>query len=201
MGRAKVNRVLVLVSLLGAVVAACTGGGGSGGASPASRCQDFLSLTSDCYASAGQPLPINTAACGDTSALDSRTLAEIDCALASRDAYCRTITAAASRDASAAVSLAADPEIVKLNACIASEITVSPCKDAIVVLGNCGVAYGFAPDCPAQNAAVAKCIVDNPTGACAAYRPREAGTTYPPEATAFQQCQIDASRAALDAGR
>lgn len=41
---------------------------------------------------------------------------------------------------------------------------------------------------------MAKCILDNPTGACAIYAPREGGTTLPPEYQTFQQCQIDAAK-------
>jgi hypothetical protein len=177
---------------------ACTGGGGSGSSgTPANRCADFLALTSDCSARGGRPIPNNSAACSE-AALDDRTLAQVDCALASPDAYCRSLIAAFSRDASAISPN--DPELIKLNACSAAKITASPCKEAIQVLAECGAGIGFAPDCSSQSAVLAKCVVDNPVGACATYRPRQAGTALPPEAQKFQQCQIDGSRALLDAG-
>jgi hypothetical protein len=198
-----VARVVVLVTLVGGAVtaaSACSGGGGSpGSGGSGNECQDFFNLTNDCYSRAGKQLNANPAACSNAGALDEQTLAEIQCALASPDAYCKSIGAVASLDA-ASLS-ATDPEIVKLNACTASHNTASPCKEAILALANCGVGFGFAPDCPAESAPMAKCIVDNPTGACAAYGQRPAGTALPPEAQAFQQCQLDASRAALDASR
>jgi hypothetical protein len=197
--------VLAVASVVVAASVACSGGGGSGGGAgggtPADRCEQFISLTNDCYSSTGstQKPNFNPAACSDPSALDPQMLAEIDCAVASPDAYCKTLGLATSSsiDASAAIGLAKDPEVIKLNACVASSTTASPCKEAINVLANCGVGYGFATDCPGPNAALAKCINDNPTGACAAYT---AGQAASAEAQAFQKCQIDATRALLDAG-
>ena len=61
-------------------------------------------------------------------------------------------------------------------------------------LGECGGTSYFRPDCSGRDAALAKCVLDNPAGACALYAPREAGTTFPPEAQTFQQCQIEASK-------
>jgi hypothetical protein len=41
---------------------------------------------------------------------------------------------------------------------------------------------------------MAKCILDNPVGACGLYAPREGGTQLPPETQTFQQCQIEAAK-------
>ena len=190
--------VALSLSLVGAVsgTSACDGGGS---AAPEDRCAQFMNLTAECYARAGETRMTNSAACGNAAALDPRTLAQIDCALASRDAYCRTITAAVSRDAGG-IS-ATDPEIVRLNACTMSGMTASPCKEAILTLADCGVAIGFLQDCSGQSGVSARCITENPKGACALYAKREPGAALPPEAQTFQQCQLVGTRALLDAGR
>jgi len=61
-------------------------------------------------------------------------------------------------------------------------------------LGECGGTYYFGPECSGRYAAQAKCILDNPTGACALYAPREGGASFPPEAQTFQQCMTDAQK-------
>jgi hypothetical protein len=178
-----------------AAIVAC-----SGGSSPQDDCKQFLQLTQDCFAKGGQTIGVNTAACDDPANLDDRTRAQISCSLQHQAAYCATIAASASRDAGAIDPR--DPELVKLNACVAAATVASPCKDAILALADCGAALGFAPDCSGASAALAQCVLDHKAGACSLYTPREAGaTSLGPDEQAFQQCQIDAQRAALDASR
>jgi len=184
---------LVLAGVSGVAVAVgCSSGGSGGGAGatdPASECREFFSLSQDCYARAGQEFKANAAACDDTSRLDERTLGQIECALQSREAYCNTIIAVYSRDASAISPT--DPEVVKLNACTAAKSTVPPCRDAVMALADCGVAYNFAPDCTGPSAAMAKCITDNTKGACDLYARRDSSSA---EAKTFQTCQIEAAK-------
>src|SRR5205085_6350182 len=129
------------------------------------------SLSQDCYSRAGQEFKGNAAACDDTSQLDERTLGQIECALQSRDAYCNTIIAVYSRDASAISPK--DPEVVKLNSCTAAKSTVPPCRDAILALADCGVAYNLPPDCTGPSAARARCVSDSTMCACDLYAQRE----------------------------
>jgi hypothetical protein len=109
---------------VGGVAAGCEGGGGStgggaGGSDPKSQCEEFLTLTNECYAKAGGSPPANPAACSDTSALDHQALGQIECTLASKDAYCRAIAFAVTRDAS--VLSGNETELVKLNTCTAAK--------------------------------------------------------------------------------
>lgn len=188
--------LLALVALL-----ACSGGGGTlgGTASPADECKDFLQLTSDCFAQGGRQVGTNPAACDDPNAIPENQRGQITCALQYRDAYCKTIAASASRDAGAIDPRA--PDMVKLNACYAASTLAAPCKDAVLALSDCGVAYGFGT-CTPQAAAMATCILADTKAACSLYgRTAASGTTLSPAEQALQKCQLDAQRAALDAGR
>ena len=131
-------------------------------------------------------------ACNDPSLLDERTRGQIECALASRNAYCNSLVAGLTRDAGAID--VRDPEIVKLNQCNAEKTTTGECRLAVQKLGECGGTAYFRPECSGRDAALAKCVLDNPTGACAIYAPREAGSTLPPEYQTFQQCQVEAAK-------
>jgi hypothetical protein len=191
----------VTVSLASAIavglVVACSssgGGGSSGGipADPVAQCQQFFTLTQDCYAKAGQQFPGNSANCQNTAALDERTQGQIVCALESPNAYCNALVAGLTKDAGA-LNLN-DPELRKLNQCNAEKTTTGDCRLAVQKLGECGGTYYFPPECTGRNAAMAKCILDNPTGACALYAPREGGTMLPPEAQTFQQCLTEAAK-------
>lgn len=181
------------------VVMACSSGGGGGGASsgaipadPVAQCQQWFSLTQDCYAKAGQQFPGNAANCQNTAALDERTQGQIVCALESPTAYCNALVAGLSKDAGALD--VNDPELRKLNQCNAEKTTTGDCRLAVQKLTQCGGTAYFRPDCAGRDAALAKCVLDNPVGACGMYAPREAGTTLPPETQTFQQCQIEASK-------
>lgn len=181
------------------VVMACSSGGSGGGGSsgsipadPVAQCQQWFSLTQDCYAKAGQEFRGSSANCQNTAALDERTQGQIVCALESPNAYCNALVAGLSKDAGALN--VNDPELRKLNQCNAEKTTTGDCKLAVQKLGECGGTYYFPPECTGRNAAMAKCILDNPTGACAVYAPREAGTTFPPEAQTFQQCMTEAAK-------
>src|SRR5690349_8646072 len=89
------------------VVMACSSGGGGGGGSsgipadPVAQCQQFFTLTQDCYAKAGQEFKGNSANCQNTAALDERTQGQIVCALESPTAYCNALVAGLSKDAGA----------------------------------------------------------------------------------------------------
>jgi hypothetical protein len=169
-------------------------GGSSGGTSadPVAQCNEFFTLTQDCYRQAGEEFRGNSAACGDPTALDERTRGQIECALASRNAYCTALVAGLTRDAGGIDPR--DPELLKLNQCNAEKTTTGDCRLAVQKLGECGGTAYFRPDCAGRDAALAKCVLDNPTGACALYAPREGGATFPPEAQTFQQCQIEAAK-------
>lgn len=180
------------------VVMACSSGGGGGGSSgaipadPIAQCQQWFSLTQDCYSKAGQELKGNSANCQNTAALDERTQGQIVCALESPKAYCDALVAGLTKDAGALN--VNDPELRKLNQCNAEKTTTGDCRLAIQKLGECGGTYYFPPECSGRYQAMAKCILDNPVGACALYAPREGGTALPPEAQTFQQCISDASK-------
>lgn len=186
--------VLASALAVALVVACSSGGSGSGGSStdPVSQCHDFFTLTQDCYRQAGQEFKGSSAACNDPSLLDERTRGQIECALASRNAYCSSLVAGLTRDAGGLDIR--DPEFSKLNQCNAEKTTTGDCRLAVQKLGECGGTYYFRPDCSGRDAALAKCVLDNPTGACAVYAPREAGSTFPPEAQTFQQCQVEAAK-------
>lgn len=179
-----------------ALVVACSSGGsggsGSGSADPVTQCNEFFALTQDCYAKAGQEFKASSAACSDPSLLDERTRGQIECALASRNAYCSSLVAGLTRDAGGLDIR--DPELLKLNQCNAEKTTTGDCRLAVQKLGECGGTSYFRPECSGRDAALAKCVLDNPTGACAMYAPREAGSTFPPEAQTFQQCQVEAAK-------
>lgn len=186
---------LGLSSAIGlAVAVGCSSGGSGGGTAgdPVAQCQEFIALSQDCYAKAGREFPASSAACSDPSVLDERTRGQIECALESRNAYCASIVAAFSRDAGA-VNFS-DPEIRRLNQCNAEKTTTGDCRLAVQKLGECGGTTYFRPECAGRDAAMAKCILDNPVGACGLYAPREAGTQLPPETQTFQQCQIEAAK-------
>jgi hypothetical protein len=195
------------------LLVACTGGGGSlatgssgtsgsgpstssGGGDPVSECQEFVTLSADCYRKAGREIPANSAACS-SDALDGQQLAQVECALASRDAYCLTIVATTSRDAGDVAALASNPDVLKLNACIASRATASPCKEAVLALADCGAATGYEPACNEPSRSMAKCVVDNVQGACAFFKPHTG--TVSPEAQKYLDCQLAAARAGRDA--
>jgi hypothetical protein len=180
-----------VLSTLLAASSAC-----SGEPTPEDKCKDWLSLTSDCYARAGKQIGVNPAACEDESLLTDQINAQISCSLQYRDIYCSTVTGAASGDA-AAIDFRS-PDVVRYQACLSSSVAVSPCKEAIQTMADCGVAFGLSPQCDGQMAALARCVLDHKEGACSLNKPREAGGLTAAE-SAFQQCQIDASQAARDA--
>jgi hypothetical protein len=193
----RVGTSVVASALAVALVVACSSGGGGGSstgvpADPVAQCQEFFTLTQDCYAKAGQEFKGNSANCQNTAALDERTQGQIVCALESRTAYCNALVAGLTKDAGAID--VNDPELRKLNQCNAEKTTTGDCRLAVQKLGECGGTYYFRPDCAGRDAALAKCVLDNQVGACALYAPREAGATFPPEAQTFQQCQIEASK-------
>jgi hypothetical protein len=188
-------RVVASLTTALAAIVAC-----SGSSSPQDDCRTFLDLTQRCYAQSGRQIGTNPAACDDPSTLDQQTKTQISCVLQHQDAYCNSIVAAGSGDAGAINPR--DPELVKLNACYAAASLAEPCKDAVLALADCGAGIGFPPDCSGASAALAQCVLDHKAGACSLYAPREAGaTSLTPDEQAFQQCQIDAQRAALDASR
>lgn len=190
-----VGRRGTVVAVSVAVALGCSSGGSGGGATsadPVAQCNEFLTLTQDCYRQAGEEFKGNSAACNDPSVLDERTRGQIECALASRNAYCTSIVAGLTRDAGAINPR--DPELSKLNQCNAEKTTTGDCRLAVQKLGECGGTTYFRPDCAGRDAAMAKCILDNPVGACGLYAPREAGTQLPPETQTFQQCQIEAAK-------
>ena len=182
--------------LLGSLlfIACSSGGSGSGGSSadPVSQCHEFFALTKDCYARAGEEFKGSSMGCNDPSLLDERTRGQIECALSYRNAYCNSLVAGLTRDAGGLD--VRDPELTKLNQCNAEKTTTGDCRLAVQKLGECGATYYFGPECTGRHAAMAKCVLDNPTGACALYAPREGGATFPPEAQTFQQCQIEAAK-------
>jgi hypothetical protein len=180
--------------VIGVIVAV----GCSSSSSPESRCEQFLSLTQDCYAKAGVPIQVNSAACGDPNAVTPEVQAQIDCALQYSTAYCETIEAAAAALDGGGVTIDPhDPGIIGLNACLAEGSTQPPCKDAIATLAQCGAAIGFAPDCTGSGLAIAQCVLDNPTSACAALG--GTGSDAGPQAgQAFVACEEQALTA--DAG-
>lgn len=180
-------------TVLTVVLFACSGGG----ASPEDECEDFLQLTQECYARAGRTVATNSAACGDPNAVSPQQRGQISCSLQHRDTYCKVIAASASRDASAIDPR--DPEVVRLNACTAASTLTGACKDAVLAMADCGVAYGFGT-CEGQSLALATCVVANKAGACSIYKANRTTSTLTPEEQAFQKCQIDAQRAAIDAG-
>jgi hypothetical protein len=199
-----------------ALLVACTGGGGplgtgigatssgggskttsSSGGDPVSQCQDFVTLTTECYQRAGKQLPTGDTSAACSQSLDAQTRAEIDCALASRTAYCDTIVASTSRDAGALLGVASNPEVIKLNACISSHNLASPCKEAVQALANCGAGAGYEPACNEPSRSMAQCVLDNVQGACAFYKPQTTGS-IPAEAQKYLDCQLATSR---DAGR
>ncbi len=185
--------VVTVVSTVASIALACSGGGSS----PEDQCQDFLQLTQDCYAKAGRTVSTNPAACSDPNAVTDQQRGQITCALQYRDTYCKVISASASKDPSAIDPR--DPEMVKLNACYASSSLPAPCKDAVLAMADCGVAYGFG-QCTGTGAALAHCVLTNKAGACSLYKPGRTATTLTPEEQAFQKCQLDAQRAMFDAG-
>ena len=153
---------MALGAALVAAFAAC-----SSSSSPADRCGQFLSLTQDCYAKAGQTVHTNPSACSDPTVVTPAVQAQIDCSLQYSSAYCRMLQASVNPDGGTTID-PRDPDLVALNACVAEATTKSPCKEAIAALAKCGAGVGFAPECTGTSAAMAQCIVDNPDSACAA---------------------------------
>lgn len=177
------------------VVVAC-----GGEPSPADNCNDFLDLTADCAAKAGKQLPTNSAACDDPQIAESRTQAQMVCALQNQPAYCATIVAALNGSANA--QLATDPAILKLNACIGAYTAAEPCKGAILALADCGAAIALAggDTCTGQVEVLARCVVENKAGACSLYKPNRAPASgLTADEQAFQTCLQKASQ--VDAGR
>jgi hypothetical protein len=189
------GRLAVVASLTSAVIAmvACSGGG----ASPEDECEDFLQLTQECYARGGRTVATNSAACGDPNVVTPQQRGQISCSLQYRETYCKVIAATVSRDTSAINPR--DPEVVKLNACTAASTLTGACKEAVLAMADCGVAYGFGT-CEGASLALATCVIANKAGACSLYKPDRTSTTLTPEEQAFQKCQLDAQRSALDAG-
>ena len=181
-----------LVAGVGLAYASGACGGDDESSGPTAQCEEFFRLTSDCYARAGQEFKGSAIGCHNQEALDERTLGQIQCALASREAYCNSLVAGLTRDAGALDIR--DPELRKLNQCYAERTATGECRTAVQKIGECGGTYPFGPECTGPQAALAKCIIDNPVGACGLYAPREAGTQLPPETQAFQQCQVEASK-------
>lgn len=194
MGRRGVALTVAFGGVLAVAIGCSSGGSGNGGSStdPVAQCHEFFTLTQDCYAKAGQEFKASSAGCNDPSLLDERTRGQIECALASRNAYCNSLVAALSKDAGAVDPY--DPELRKLNQCNAAKTTTGECRRAVEKLGACGGTYYFRPECNARDAALAKCVLDNEVGACAVFAPREAGASFPPEAQTFQSCQLEAAK-------
>jgi len=159
-----------------------------------SQCEQFLSYTKGCYESAGIPVQVNTAACSDPAAITPEIRAQIDCAMLHKDAWCRLIQSA-NLDAGTTID-PKDPEVLALNACVAEQVTKSPCKEALHVLAECGTTIGFLPECVESAPAIAQCILDHPESACAGL-----GGSIPDGGDggmAYQQCVQEAYLA--DAG-
>ncbi len=174
------------------VLFACSGGG----ASQEDECEDFLQLTQECYARAGRTVATNSAACGDPNAVSPQQRGQISCSLQYRDTYCKIIAASASRDTSGIDPR--DPDVVKLNACTVASTLTGACREAVLAMADCGVAYSFGT-CEGASLALATCVVAHKAGACATHSPNRTSTVTP-EQEAFQKCQVDAQRAAIDAG-
>jgi len=128
---------LAFIAVPLALVLACGGEN-----SPADNCREFLDLTTDCAEQAGRPLGTNAAACDDPSIEQPRTQAQMVCAIQNAPAYCATLKASLTGEATP--ELARDPAVIKLNACTVAFTAAEPCKAAILALGDCGAAIGLA---------------------------------------------------------
>jgi hypothetical protein len=183
----------VVSSVALGLVVAC-----GGEPSPADNCREFLEISETCAQNNGKTLPTNAAACDDPSVADPRTQAQMTCAIEHETAYCATLVAGLS--GSANPQLARDPAVLKLNACVASRLAAEPCKAAILAMGECGAAVGFAnaDTCTGQSAAIANCILQNKAGACSLGNPGRTGGSLSADELAYQKCVVAIS---TDAGR
>lgn len=156
-------------SALACVIALCSGLlTGCGDDDDKSTCVEFLEFTAQCYESAGMAVQVNAAACDNDAYMTPLIEAQIACGNRYRDTWCELIQSSVHADGGTSID-PRDPDVLALNACISEQVTASPCKEAIRVLADCGAYVGFAPECIESAPAIARCIVDNPEAACAAF--------------------------------